>query len=188
MPLLEENMLQIDWLKLHWNPNSLPLLSRYPDKINWNRASKNPHLFPLLKENVDKINWPNLCEKPTPEMIHFMEQHVDKLCGECWKLLSYHPNAIPLLQKYPEYIYWDRLSRNPAAIPLLEQNPEKINWSHLSANPNATHLLFRLDHERMRQQNEGFHTELAAYVFDPDRVFRMSSQYGLDMRSYLQLT
>ena len=35
--------------------------------------------------------------------------------------------------------YW--ISKNPNAIHLLEKYPDKINWMYLSANPNAIHIL-----------------------------------------------
>lgn len=70
---------------------------------------------------------------------------------------------------------------------MLEQYPEKIDWVQLSSNPNATHLLFRLDHVRMRQDNEAFKEELMAYVFDPCRLIRLSTHFGNDFRNYLRL-
>ena len=103
-----------------------------------------------------------------------------------WKdQLSCEPNAIPLLTQYPDKIRWNRLSRNPGAIHLLEQHPEKINWVDLSANPNAMHLLFHLDYTQMRQQNETFKEELMTFVFDPNRMIRLSK--GLDFRTYLSM-
>ena len=118
-------------------------------------------------------------------MIAFLEKHVDKMCHECWKTLSRDPNAVPLLEKYPEKIHWQWLSENPNAIHLLEQHPERIDWTYLSENRNALHLLFPLDLVQMKQQNEPFREELIAYVFDPDRMIRLSK--GLDLRTYLSM-
>ena len=116
-----------------------------------------------------------------------MEKNVEKLSYNCWIVLSSDPLAIDLLKKYPEKIIWEELSRNPAAIALLEQYPENIHWTSLSANPNAAHLLFKLDHERMKIQNEAFKEELIAYVFEPGRLMRLSRQFGIDFRIYLQM-
>ena len=52
-----------------------------------------------------------------------------------WVLLTLNPNAIHLLEKYPEKIYWDWLSINPNAIHMLEKHFNKINWSYLSEKP-----------------------------------------------------
>ena len=50
----------------------------------------------------------------------------------CWINLSRIPNAINLLEKYPDQIDWDSLSSNPNAIYLLEKNQDKIDWINLS--------------------------------------------------------
>ena len=117
----------------------------------------------------------------------FLEKHIDKLNTECWSELSKRAVAVPLLEKYPEHIDWVRLSLNAGAIHLLEQYPEKIDWGFLSANRNGSHLLFRLDHVRMRENNEAFKDELAAYVFEPCRLIRLSRYFGIEIRKYLQV-
>ena len=105
----------------------------------------------------------------------------------CWYRLSALPIAVPLLEKNPEHIDWVRLSHNSGAIHLLEQYPEKIDWEFLSFNKNAMHLLFRLDYSRMKQENDVFKEELMAYVFDPERLMRLSNQYSVNFRVYLQM-
>lgn len=180
----------IDWGCLSSNPNALPLLEQYPEKVIWEDASHNFAILPFLEKHLDQVDFESLCnhgDYTTPEVIEFLERHVDKLCDFCWDQLSCEPNAVPLLTQYPDKISWKRLSRNPGAIPLLEQYPEKISWNDLSANPNAMHMLFRLDHEKMRQQNALFKEELNTYVFDPDRMFRISKRVGLEMRTYLSM-
>ena len=149
-------------------------------------ASKNTSLLPLFEQNIDKIHWDFLCECATPEIINFIEKHVDLLWSDCWKFLSRNPNAIPLLRKYPEKIQWNQLSQNPSAIPLLE-HPEKIDWPNLSANPNACHLLFPLDLAQMKENNQAFKEELIAYVFEPERLLRLSKKSCIDLRNYLQM-
>ena len=49
-----------------------------------------------------------------------------------WDELSCNPNAMHLLEAYPEKIDWQYLSSNPNAIHLLKANPMKINWGCLS--------------------------------------------------------
>ena len=180
----------IKWDDLSGNPSALPLLEQRLDKIDWEEASGNLGILPLLEKHLDKVIWELVCcngEDTTQEAIDFLEKHVEHLCYDCWYKLSELPIAVPLLEKYPEHIYWDRLSRNSKAIHLLEQSPEKIDWVFLSFNPNAMHLLFRLDHERMRQDNEAFREELMAHVFEPGRLMRLSEQYEVDFRHYLSM-
>jgi len=194
IPLLESRIIaesrgtvfqNISWYELSSNPIALPLLEKYPDKIHWNNASCNPALLPLFEKNLHHVIWHYLCIYIND--MSFLEKHIDKLNAECWSELSKRTVAVPLLEKYPEHIDWTRLSLNAGAIHLLEQYPEKINWDFLSANRNGSHLLFRLDHVQMREKNEAFKDELMTYVFDPDRLMRLSDKYSVDFRTYLSI-
>ena len=177
----------MNWSGISQHPNALELLEKYPEKIRWLFASYNPSLIPLLEKNIDQVEWVCVCRNReiTHQGIQFLEKHVDKLCSRCWSLLSGHPVAVPLLEKYPEHIDWERLSQNPAAVHLLE--PDKIDWSELSTNPKAMHLLFHLDTERMKINNQAFHDELVEYVLHPDRMMRLCSQYEVEFRDYLRV-
>jgi hypothetical protein len=49
--------------------------------------------------------------------------------------LCKNPNAIPILEKHLDKVYWEYLSENPNAIPILEKYPDnKLNWRYLSRN------------------------------------------------------
>jgi hypothetical protein len=48
-------------------------------------------------------------------------------------------------------------------------------------------LLFPLDLERMKEANEAFRVELISYVFEPERLLRLSQQFQVDFRVYLQM-
>lgn len=176
----------MNWSGISQHPNALELLEKYPEKIDWFFASY-ANLIPLLEKNMDKVEWVCVCRNHdiTHQGIRFLEKHVDKLCAKCWSSLSGHPVAVPLLEKYPEHIHWVSLSQNPAAVHLLE--PDKTDWSELSSNPKAMHLLFHLDTERMKQENATFTEELMAYVFQPERLMRLSCQYDMDLRSYVNM-
>jgi hypothetical protein len=175
----------ICWYQLSINPIALPLFEKYPGNIYWNNACRNPALVPLFEKNLHHVIWHYLCIYIND--MSFLEKHIDKLNAECWSELSKRAVAVPLLEKYPEHIDWVRLSLNAGAIHLLEQYPEKINWDFLSANRNGSHLLFRLDHVQMREKNNAFKDELMAYVFDPDRLMRLSEKYSVDFRTYISL-
>jgi len=60
----------------------------------------------------------------------------------------------------------------------------KINWNQLSANPKANHLLFKLDYTQ-RETKQDFREELMSYIFQPDRLIRLSRQFNLDLQTYL---
>jgi hypothetical protein len=58
-----------------------------------------------------------------------------------WNYLSLNPNAIPILEKYPQNINWYYLSRNKNAIELLKNNLSKISFDNLIYNENAYELI-----------------------------------------------
>jgi hypothetical protein len=39
----------------------------------------------------------------------------------------------------------------------------------------------------MREKNEAFKEELTAYVFEPGRLMRLSKQFDIEFRNYLQV-
>lgn len=144
VPLLEANLDKVNWNNISANPSpgvvsiikkeieqdgyrvSLYRLSGNPsfevmsiiesnidknDSIDWYDLSKNPKAVHILRNNIDKIDWDSLCENESPE-------------------------AIDLLQEYPENINWDKLSGNCYGIPILEKNFDKIEYEGtLSSNP-----------------------------------------------------
>ena len=52
-----------------------------------------------------------------------------------WSWLSKNPNAIDLLQQYPDKIDWNWLSENPSAIDILKINFDKIDNLKLRVKP-----------------------------------------------------
>ena len=130
---------------------------------------KKEKTYKLLKwVDQSKLDWYQLCKNPYA--IHYLENNISKIYDkpDCWRVLQGNPNAIPLLEKYPEKINWKSfnlllnpnaiplfekntdkiekkhcwLSKNPNAISFLEKYPEKINWSDLCDNPNALSLIY----------------------------------------------
>ena len=101
-----------------------------------------------------------------------------------WSWLSSNEDAIPMLEQNMDKINWYILSFNRKAVHLFEQNPIRIHWELICMNPCAFHL-FKLDYPAMRERNQEFRQELAIYLFNPDRLVRMSTRYDIDMRSYL---
>jgi hypothetical protein len=104
----------------------------------------NPNAIHLIERQMaqdpKKINWAHLSRNPNA--IPILERYPEKID---WELLQINPNGISLIKRKlaqdPDKINWFHLSRNPNAIPILEKHPEKINWYWLSENPNAIHLL-----------------------------------------------
>ena len=82
---------------------------------------------------------------------------------------------------------WFLLSKNPNAIHILEKNLNKVYWSDLSENPNAIHLLAKLNTEQTRLNCRSFAEELTKYVFHPVRLSRLSQCYNIDLTEYFEL-
>jgi hypothetical protein len=163
--LLEANFDKINWRNLSRNPNAIHLLENNLDKIDWELLSVNSNAIHLLEKHFEKIDWSMLSFNCNA--IHLLEKHLDKIDWRhlsintntsiidallktdfnntsnaiSWYGLSMNPNAIHILEKYPEKINWWMLSKNQNAIHLLEANPDKILWNYLSENSNAIHLL-----------------------------------------------
>ena len=117
--------------------------------------SKNPAAYDRLENNPHLIDWFHITHNPNPKII-------------------------PLLVKYHKlHIYMCQLCIHPSAIRILEENMDKVSFLNLSQNPNALHLLFPLDHKRMKEENAPFAEELCAKVFEPARMIRLAKDMPL---------
>ena len=107
-------------MHLSKNPNAIPLLEKNMDKIAWYYLCENPNALPLLTQHMDKICWSFLCKNKNPEVMEFLEQHLDKIDSD------------PLLECQRDGL---SLSRNPAALPLLYRHRQFVNWNVLGGLP-----------------------------------------------------
>lgn len=197
--LLEQNPDKIDWRKLSANPAAIHLLERNLDNIDWTRLSENPAAIQLLEQNQDKIDWNWLSGNPSamklldqnPDRIYYpyfsrnsaaydiLENNPDVID---WSQLVYNPNPkiVSLFIKYRKlHIYMCQLCIHPSAIRLVEEHLDNVSFINLSQNPNALHLLFPLDHKRMKEENAPFAEELCAKVFEPARMIRLAKEMPL---------
>ncbi len=90
---------------------------------------------------------------------------LDELCK--------NPNAIHILEKYPELIDWNEISFNPNAIHILEQNLDKVDWNELSYNPN----IFTYDYEEIKQAKL---FETSSLFSDPFIINKYIFKFGVD--------
>jgi hypothetical protein len=76
-------------------------------------------------------------------------------------------NAINLLHKNQDNIYWIFISQNPSAISLLEQNQTHIRWEYLCRNPS----IFKRDYQSMSSdRNKIIYQELMEKSLHPSRI------------------
>ena len=155
-----KNAMHLIKKRLRENPES--------NGIDLKVLSKNQNAIHILKKNIGLIDWEEFVLNENPDAIELISNHLDKLNQKCWGrinanpnaisllekyyedditrrtkniLLSKNRNAVPLLKKFPELIYWKFIGINPNAIDLIEENLDKIDWSWVAANPNAVHLI-----------------------------------------------
>lgn len=164
IPLLQKYPEKIDWRWLSSNPSPdvLPLLEKNLEKLEWRNLSENPVAAPLLLKraqqvhfNLDPVDYFRLCENQNEQVTTIIDTAcwVNWLfCGTVefidWYALSRNPNAVHLLEKYPNKIVWPMLCLNqsPQILRLLEKYPEKIEWSYFSINPQLIPLLEKHPH------------------------------------------
>jgi hypothetical protein len=93
------------------------------------------------------------------------------MCYLNWDILSENPNAIDLLEKYPDRINWCRLSSNHNATNLLLKNPNKIDYNFLCDNNNILYILESLN---LLESKDDLYTpndwEHALYYLDTEQV------------------
>ena len=153
IPFLEKHLDRAYWHVLSGNPGAIALLEKYPHKINWVWLSANPNAIHLLEQNKEKIHWETLCKNPNPKAIDLLKEHIllrehTGFMNEIdWCLLSANPNALSILEKYPDQIQWLFASSNPCIFPLLEQNLDKIKWDSLCYNLYPEYLPFVEKHK-----------------------------------------
>jgi hypothetical protein len=103
--------------------------------------------------------------------------------------LSANPFAVPLLEKYPEYLdinmacvnpkavhlikshlyNWNFLSKNEGAVDILRANPEMIVWRIVASNRNLVRLLWDDFKDKIMREGKGRswqHPEMFVPVVD----------------------
>ena len=114
--------------------------------------------------DINKLDWISLSQNSNPNAIDLLEKNPDKIY---WDNLSLNPNAIHLLEKNQDKINWYYLFKNSNAIHLFEKNPDKINWNMLSENPS----MFEIDYRTMKKQMvDIYFEELMMVTLHPKRI------------------
>ncbi len=86
--------------------------------------------------NASKLHWTYLHNNPNA--LYLLEQYPDKID---YQILSRNPSAIHLLVKNIDKLNKWGLSSNQSAIHILQKNPDLIHWGSLSSNPAAIHII-----------------------------------------------
>jgi hypothetical protein len=195
-----DHLPQTGWNGLSKNPKAIHLLEQNIDKIHWSNLCLNlhPKAMPLIETYLDNLNsvneyfWTNLCKNPNA--IHILEKNIDKLDNiDCWYNLCSNIEAIPIIENNLDKlddICWNILCNHEKAMPMIKQNLDRLNttcWDTLSSNPDAIDILLSLNYIHMTKNMSKFKQELMDYVFNPDRMMNLSSQYNIEFKELVKL-
>ena len=82
IPILEQNLDQINWENLSMNPYAIHILEKNLDKVEWSWLSKNPNAIPILEKNKKKIEWINFQLNPNViQLVKFLD--TEKMRENC---------------------------------------------------------------------------------------------------------
>ena len=109
------------WNELSINPNAIPILEQNLDQINWENLSMNPYAIHILEKNLDKIDWTTL--STNPNAIPILERNIDKVR---WFFLSLNPNAIHLLAPLDHKIMKDNMKVFNQELTEYVMNPVRL--------------------------------------------------------------
>lgn len=102
----------------------------------------NPNNFLNVNEFVDEFHdfWCIVSRLRNQKMMEIIDENMEYIMEVIpyegapllWSRLSPNPFAIPLIEKYPEYVDFERVLWNPnkEIIPFLMKNFGKINWDY----------------------------------------------------------
>jgi hypothetical protein len=129
---IEEHMDQLPpsaWKHLSANPSAIHLLTQNPDKIHWGLLCNNPSpdVIAMIEQRLLVTDPPLVTSSILVSNIGYSLtrfNHLENAQGQtayddtlkytinCGSL-SLHPYALPLLERHPEFIYWNSLSVHP---------------------------------------------------------------------------
>jgi hypothetical protein len=165
--LLKQNYNMIDWYSISKNHNAGEIILNHlnnngPDDINWYQLCENTSdiAMDIIERTPERKIWMYLAKNPNNKAICMVKKcltdfetmqkeneelgydgYLDEIhYDEVYVILNTNPNdnALDMLIKRPEFIYYDTLScnSNDKAIKLLLNNVEHIDWNLLSKNSN----------------------------------------------------
>ena len=144
-----------DWARISANPDSIPLLEKYPQNINWIEIYKNPNAGRLIEKHEKSLN----------------------KIAKIGTIFNVHPHfgvelhAI-LRNREKDIIIWERLAKNPnpeMVSSILEKNREIIEWKYMSENP----CIFELDFDWLRKRCGVFKEELIQVTMHPSKIQKL---------------
>ena len=146
------NYLSWKWLNANPTNAAVEILKLFQGNLTEEIVyNTNPNAFELLEKKRKDIPWHNshffFGAFPNRNTVRLYEKYFDEMKEHInWEVLSKVPEAIDLLEKYPDKIDWKFFCLNPhiRAIKMIKENKDKIDWQSLSKN-NSPHIVDFLD-------------------------------------------
>ena len=210
------NINKIEWAEFSMNSNikAINYLKEHPDKIIWKMlcCNENAEIVSIIKENMEELDiscWNML--KENCSIIDFLVMQK----RENWSLISQYSKDIEYIKANLNNVDWSQLSANSNMLPIIIDNPYNIDYYWLSCNDNplATDIIkkrikedkynefwdfmagsdtkidiiFPLCYLVMRDNMTEFNQELCKYVFNPIRLKRMCTTYGIELEDWQEI-
>lgn len=201
--LLERNLDKVYWnyLSISEHDNNILFLKTHYEKINWEYLSRNPNkeAIKILEANLDKINWYWL--SGNKNAYHILKNHLDKMNMSKFMANSGCIDVIKETLNSEMYIINtihnnDTNSNTNINTNINTNNNRNDNNNKIKRLPfyiinnvKCHEILFKLDYDKMKENENSreFLRELQEYVFEPNRLERISRLYNIDFIDLLRI-
>jgi len=113
--------------------------------------------------------------------------------GLRWDYVSMNENALDILYANTDKIDYATLcfNKNPLATDIIKKriSEDKFNefWDFMAGSDTKIDIIFPLCYLVMRDNMTEFNQELCKYVFNPIRLKRMSTTYGIELEEWQEI-
>eukprot|EP00960_Hanusia_phi_P063379 765467-Hanusia_phi.AAC.1 len=179
LKFLYENPTEIMWDVLGENEAAIDFLEENIDnpEMVWSALSANLTGSHLLRNNLEKVDWysirirdsicPGIFNKDGLDLIREnIEQVYQKIN---WSALSEIPEAIDILERYPEMIDYEVICNTPAAFDIIKENIDELpNLGLLAIQSGGDERFMDLLLEYSDEFEDEFHfEELSKHYHNP---------------------
>jgi hypothetical protein len=202
----------INWDEIACNPNALDIIKENIHKISPKNLSRNTNkdvlkLFDLFEDKYKDVVLFNFIINPaTVPMLNILfadvsiENGFEPFIQKCIEYnmidIYNYSNELQIVELIVNIAY----NSSPDAINIIEKVLQIIDnvyhnycisyarfFTLLAQNPNATHLIYKLDYDKMFKNNREFKCELTKKVFEPSRIQRICEIYNVELVDYVEL-
>ena len=172
-------------------------------EINYclNAVATNKNAFHIIQKYIDYMDTQYLCKNLNSDIVLLIKVKIEQqgphnFFKEYLQDFLKNPYLIDLISDYSHFMPFLNSNRSMTRSRYKIPNLFRLNsgildssiieskyWESLSENPN----IFQLDIRLMKNQCRDFAEELAAYVFHPDRLSRISNTFDIPFDVLLEI-